>query len=36
MSNKEWYRYNEKTMRIDMTDKAPAGAAKAYEEFMKP
>lgn len=34
MSNKEWYRYNKESMQIEMTDKAPADAIKAYEEFM--
>lgn len=35
MSNKEWYFYNEKTGKFELTEKATSKAIKSFKEFEK-
>ena len=35
MTNKEWYRYDDKEDKYVLTDKAPQEAIESYNEFYK-
>ena len=35
MTNKEWYRYDDKEEKYVLTDKAPQEAIESYNEFYK-
>lgn len=35
MTNKEWYYFDRKELRIKLTDKAPKKAKESYENFYK-